>query len=93
MLHQTPRQTFPEPDRHTEIAIGSGGQCRDFRQLEKWANERSGCYKFTHLEDETWHTVDRAKYCPADSPYLPLVRAHFGFDEGWLPDYDTPDEL
>ena len=73
--------TKDEPDK--SVGDGQVRKCRDFNKLEAWATERSGCYKLTHLKDPSWHRIDKFKYCPPGSPYLPQIREHFGLASDW----------
>ncbi|PYH70986.1 uncharacterized protein BO88DRAFT_335621, partial [Aspergillus vadensis CBS 113365] len=64
---------------------GQTRMCRDWEKLDAFVNEHSPCYRELSHTDEHISNLDRFKYCPNDSPYLPIIRSFFGYDEEWVP--------
>ncbi|OKL57706.1 hypothetical protein UA08_06900 [Talaromyces atroroseus] len=78
----TPRFTEKGGRRPGE---GQVRKCRDWSKLQEFVQEHAGCFKYIHPENHTMETIERVKYCPNDSPYLPLIRKYFGLPDDWLP--------
>ncbi|PQE05308.1 cytochrome p450 protein [Rutstroemia sp. NJR-2017a BVV2] len=78
----TPRFTVKSGARPGD---GQIRQCRDWSQLEKFVVAHSGCYEYIKQGNPNISQIERMKYCPNDSPYLPDIRKYFGYDDGWNP--------
>ncbi|KAI4129547.1 MAG: hypothetical protein LQ338_002183 [Usnochroma carphineum] len=78
----TPRYTTNTLD--PESGVGQIRQCRSWTQLQKWSRERTACFRNIH-EGERIHEMERYKFCPPGSPYLPKVRGYFKHDDDWQP--------
>lgn len=72
-------------DDTPESGIGQHRQCRSWERLESWAEEHTACYRYLNASAQNLNQMERFKFCPPDSPYLPKVRKYFGFDDGWIP--------
>lgn len=86
----TPRYTTASDDPKT--AEGQFRQCRDWAQLERWAEQRSACYQYISHKADTIDQFKRFMFCPRDSRYWTQVRAHFRKPVGWFAD-DFDDEV
>lgn len=71
------------PDDDGQVRPGEGQlrTCRDWSQMEKYVTKHSGCYRY----DGDVPEIERWKFCPNDSKYLPKIREYFGLAEDWLP--------
>ncbi|PQE06800.1 cytochrome p450 protein [Rutstroemia sp. NJR-2017a BBW] len=78
----TPRFTVKHGARPGD---GQIRQCRDWSQLEKFVFDHSGCYKYIKQGNQNISQIERMKYCPNDSPYLPDIRKYFGYADDWNP--------
>lgn len=71
---------------------GQDRQCRDWHQLEEFVQQHDPCYKYVYPGNDAVPNLERFKYCPNDSPYLPKIRKYFGFEKDWIPSlYEEPD--
>lgn len=75
----TPRTTLPG---HF-IGIGQSRQCRDWNKYIGWTKQFDSCYAHITDNKRTFYEIERFKFCPEGSPYLPAVRDHFGLGEDW----------
>ncbi|KAL8900182.1 MAG: hypothetical protein Q9207_005818 [Kuettlingeria erythrocarpa] len=78
----TPRYTTMTND--PESGVGQVRQCRSWEQLQRWSAERTACFRYIH-EGERIHEIERYKFCPPGSPYLPKVRGYFKHGDEWEP--------
>lgn len=77
----TPRFT----DGDTKPGEGQVRKCRDWSRLQQYVQAHPGCFKYINPENHRLETINRMKYCPNDSPYLPKIRKYFGLPSDWLP--------
>lgn len=76
----TPRYTAL--DHPGKSGLGQKRQCRDWDQLERFANDHTSCWRVINPNDDI-DTLLRYRYCPDDSPYNEWIHAIFGdFDKG-----------
>ena len=59
--------------------------CKDWDQLERWVQGHDSCYRYIEPGNDEISNLERFKYCANDSPYLPVIRKHFGYEDSWLP--------
>lgn len=59
--------------------------CRSWDQLQSWIREHDTCYRYLNSFNDTKSDLRRFQYCSNESPYLPLIRKYFGYDDTWLP--------
>ena len=52
-------------------------RCRDWSQLEDWANENSACFEGLEPSDPRHETIEEWRNCPERSPYRSVVDAYF----------------
>ena len=72
----TPRYTgYQESGRS---GTGQLRTCRDWSQLEHWAQQHTACWRYIHPHDPTFPSLERHKFCPEGSPYLEKVKKTFG---------------
>lgn len=76
--------------RYTELSgrrpgVGQVKKCRNWNELETYVNKHAGCFKYIKPGFSDTSQIERMKYCPNDSPYLPLIRKYFGYDDDWSP--------
>ncbi|RAL11812.1 uncharacterized protein BO97DRAFT_425112 [Aspergillus homomorphus CBS 101889] len=66
---------------------GDGQQrmCRDWNKLEEFVQDHDPCYRYVYPGDSHVSNLERFKFCPNDSPYLPRIREHFGYPDAWMP--------
>ncbi|KAL3429988.1 hypothetical protein BDV09DRAFT_200092 [Aspergillus tetrazonus] len=64
---------------------GQTRQCRDWTQLDAFVRRHDLCYRYICPGNNTVSNLERFKYCPADSEYLPRIREYFGLGEDWVP--------
>ncbi|KAL9599549.1 MAG: hypothetical protein Q9219_003793 [cf. Caloplaca sp. 3 TL-2023] len=78
----TPRYTTTTLD--PESGVGQIRQCRSWDKLLEWSRERTACFRNIH-EGQRIHEIERYKFCPPGSPYLPKIRGYFKHDDDWQP--------
>src|SRR3981189_2176661 len=72
----------------TPLSLGPGAQkdekkmsrtrrCRDFKQLEDWAEENSACFEGLEPGEPGYQTLEEWRHCPASSPYTSVVEKYF----------------
>ncbi|PYI06959.1 hypothetical protein BO78DRAFT_314160, partial [Aspergillus sclerotiicarbonarius CBS 121057] len=81
----TPRYIPPNAVAGFRPGDGQVRMCRDWQKLEAFVDQHSPCYQELAHADKHMSNLDRFKYCPNDSPYLPVIRKFFGYDEDWVP--------
>ncbi|KAI4169556.1 MAG: hypothetical protein LQ343_005636 [Gyalolechia ehrenbergii] len=81
----TPRYTTTTND--PESGVGQMRQCRSWTKLQEWTRERTACFRNIH-EGQRIHEIERYKFCPPGSPYLPKIRGYFKHDDDWQPTLD-----
>lgn len=66
---------------------GDGQQrmCRDWSQVQKFVEAHDPCYRYLRPGDIEFSNLERFKFCPPDSEYLPKIRKYFGYDDDWIP--------
>lgn len=52
-------------------------QCRDWKQLEKWAIQNSACFKRYPDHDPNHRTLEEWRNCPDGSPFTSTVDEFF----------------
>jgi len=73
----TPRALIPGPRVQSR-------QCRDWNGLLEWTKQFNSCYgRISDDEPRRFLEIERYKFCPKNSPYLPAVREYFGLGEDW----------
>ena len=64
---------------------GQKRMCRDWHRMQSFVEKHDPCYRYVFPGDDTVSNLERFKYCPNDSPYLPKIREYFGYGDEWLP--------
>jgi hypothetical protein len=73
---------------------GQGRMCRDWSKISKFVEEHDPCYYYLEPTNEDMSNLERFKFCQPDSPYIPLIREYFGYNDDWVPSIpDGPREL
>lgn len=72
----TPRYTGLQPPGRS--GTGQVRQCKDWNQLEAWAQQHTACWRYINPHNHSFDTLERHKFCPDGSPYLEKVRQVFG---------------
>lgn len=64
----TPRYTgFQE---NQKSGLGQVRMCRDWKQLEAWADEHTACWRHVgEIREDGFRELDRYRFCPPGSPY------------------------
>lgn len=83
----TPRTSFKEYPGHT--GAGQVRMCRNWKKLEEWADQRSGCWSYLDRGKEI-NNLLRYRYCPKDSPYAAKVKQAM---EVYGEDFDRPQNM
>lgn len=65
---------------------GQSRQCRDWEKVQEFVSDHDPCYQYMNPGDKELSNLQRFKFCPADSPYLPKIRKYFGYDNDWVPE-------
>ncbi|KAF5873482.1 uncharacterized protein Bfra_004943 [Botrytis fragariae] len=64
----TPRYTGFQEDQKS--GLGQVRMCRDWKQLEVWADEHTACWKHVgEIREDGFRELDRYRFCPPGSPY------------------------
>ncbi|MCJ1462680.1 hypothetical protein MMC07_001283 [Pseudocyphellaria aurata] len=71
----TPRYTGMQETGRS--GTGQRRQCRDWSQLEAWAQQNTACFRYTYPHDST-NYLEKLKFCPEGSPYIAKVKDVFG---------------
>jgi hypothetical protein len=78
----TPRYTgFQAPRRS---GLGQVRMCRDFSQLERWAEQNTACWR--HIGSswtEDFDEIDRYRFCPDGSPYKKASETMYVGSDWW----------
>ncbi|KAE8140862.1 hypothetical protein BDV38DRAFT_279838 [Aspergillus pseudotamarii] len=64
---------------------GQKRKCRDWHQMQSFVDKHDPCYRYVFPGDDTVSNLERFKYCPNNSSYLPKIREYFGYGDDWLP--------
>ncbi|KAM3073409.1 hypothetical protein ACMFMG_004692 [Clarireedia jacksonii] len=68
-------------------STGQNRQCKDFSKLDEWALERHACYNFERPMKPGPLDVEAFQNCRESSPYLQVMKDHFGYGKDWQGDY------
>ncbi|KAI0102110.1 hypothetical protein GGR51DRAFT_295719 [Nemania sp. FL0031] len=76
---------------HNGFRPGDGQQrkCRNWDQVQSFVEKHDPCYRYFKPGNTEISNLERFKFCPEESGYLPKIRSHFGYDDSWVP---LPDE-
>ncbi|KAH7306010.1 hypothetical protein B0I35DRAFT_483749 [Stachybotrys elegans] len=73
---------------------GQPRQCRDWSQVDAYVKSHDPCYRYLEPGNKDLSNLERFKYCPSGSEYLPKIRKYFGYEKTWVPEeQDGPREL
>lgn len=73
---------------------GQERTCRDWSVVTAFVESHDPCYRYERPGDEDFPNLERFKFCPEDSEYLPLIREYFGYPDDWVPEpREGPREL
>ncbi|KAL7620933.1 hypothetical protein AAE478_008244 [Parahypoxylon ruwenzoriense] len=73
---------------------GQKRMCRDWNRVEEFVRAHDPCYQYLRPGDKDLSNLERFKFCPAESEYLPKIRGYFGYGDNWTPEPpDGPREL
>ncbi|KAB8211963.1 hypothetical protein BDV34DRAFT_219177 [Aspergillus parasiticus] len=64
---------------------GQKRMCRDWHQMQSFVEKHDPCYRYVFPGDDSVSNLERFKYCPNNSPYIPKIREYFGYSDDWLP--------
>ena len=64
----TPRATERRPEAIS--GIGQHRLCRDWKALEKWAEQHTACYRRPDRPVAGMHNIEKYKFCPENSGYV-----------------------
>ncbi|KAI0174124.1 hypothetical protein BJ166DRAFT_492666 [Pestalotiopsis sp. NC0098] len=55
---------------------GQDRKCRDWNKLQRFVDAHDSCYHYLMPGNNEISNLERFKFCPADSQYLPKIRRH-----------------
>jgi hypothetical protein len=64
---------------------GQKRMCRDWATMQRFVEHHDPCYKYIESGNKELSNLERFKFCPKDSQYLPKIRKYFGYDDDWVP--------
>ncbi|KAI5923508.1 hypothetical protein F4810DRAFT_669144 [Camillea tinctor] len=79
-----------------EFRPGDGQQrkCRDWNQVQNFVEAHDPCYRYLEPGNSEISNLERFKFCPPGSIYLPKIRQHLGYQDDWVPESrEGPREL
>ncbi|CAG8978464.1 hypothetical protein HYALB_00012846, partial [Hymenoscyphus albidus] len=85
----TPRYVPFNGENEKKPGDGQIRKCRDWSKLEKWAQDHDACYRYIEPGNDEISNLERFKFCANDSPYVPIIRGYFGYEDTWLPRKET----
>lgn len=63
---------------------GQTRTCRDWSVVTAFVEAHDPCYRFENPTDDDYPNLERFKFCPEGSEYLPLIRQYFGYSDDWM---------
>ncbi|KAF2967236.1 hypothetical protein GQX73_g6334 [Xylaria multiplex] len=60
-------------------------KCRNWDQVQSFVKQHDPCYRYLKPGDTKISNLERFKFCPEESGYLPKIRKYFGYDDAWVP--------
>ncbi|RYP73135.1 hypothetical protein DL771_003771 [Monosporascus sp. 5C6A] len=73
---------------------GQPRKCRDWSKVQEFVEAHDPCYRYLNPGDKELSNLERFKFCPRDSQYLPKIRQYFGYGDDWVPEpQEGPREL
>lgn len=77
---ETPRYTGFQPNQKS--GLGQVRMCRDWKQLESWAQEHTACWRYVgDISEPGFRELDRYRFCPEGSPYEHMAKTAWLHDE------------
>ncbi|GAP91495.1 hypothetical protein SAMD00023353_3100990 [Rosellinia necatrix] len=64
---------------------GQPRKCRDWGRVQRFVEAHDPCYRYLNPGDDKTSNLERFKFCPEASGYLPKIRKYFGYDGDWVP--------
>ena len=52
--------------------------CKDWSRLETWAVQHTACFSLQNSSLQDAGSIERFRFCPEGSPYIPQVEEAFG---------------
>ncbi|KAF3067451.1 hypothetical protein GL218_08634 [Daldinia childiae] len=69
-------------------------KCRNWSQVQEFVEAHDPCYRYLKPGDSKLSNLERFKFCPPDSEYIPKIRKYFGYGDDWTPQpQEGPREL
>ncbi|KAI1116641.1 hypothetical protein F5Y14DRAFT_458698 [Nemania sp. NC0429] len=73
---------------------GQRRMCRSWDRVQQFVESHDPCYRYLSPGDTEISNLERFKFCPEGSSYLPKIRKYFGYDDHWTPEpQEGPREL
>ncbi|RYO88824.1 hypothetical protein DL766_010161 [Monosporascus sp. MC13-8B] len=73
---------------------GQPRKCRDWSKVQELVEAHDSCYRYLNPGGKELSNLERFKFCPRESQYLPKFRKHFGYGDDWMPEpQEGPREL
>ncbi|KAI1130735.1 hypothetical protein F5Y10DRAFT_235064 [Nemania abortiva] len=70
---------------HFRPGDGQQRKCRNWDQVQSFVEKHDPCYQYYKPGDTEISNLERFKFCPEQSGYLPKIRHYFGYDDAWVP--------
>ncbi|KAK9786402.1 putative Calcineurin-like phosphoesterase domain-containing protein [Seiridium cardinale] len=64
---------------------GQARKCRDWNKLQQFVETHDSCYRYLQPGNENISNLERFKFCPPESQYIPKIRKYFGHAPDWTP--------
>ncbi|KAI0198298.1 hypothetical protein F4808DRAFT_263573 [Astrocystis sublimbata] len=64
---------------------GQPRKCRNWDTVQSFVKKHDPCYRYLKPGDTELSNLERFKFCPEESGYLPKIRKYFGYDDDWVP--------
>ncbi|ETS81316.1 hypothetical protein PFICI_06318 [Pestalotiopsis fici W106-1] len=65
---------------------GQDRTCREWSKLQQFVERHDPCYRYVMPGSHEISNLERFKFCPTNSEYLPKIRKYFGYTEEWVPE-------
>ncbi|KAI0972065.1 hypothetical protein F4678DRAFT_431029 [Xylaria arbuscula] len=86
----------PLNSAHNGFRPGDGQQrtCRNWDRVQEFVERHDPCYRYLKPGDTEISNLERFKFCPESTGYLPKIRKYFGYEHDWVPEpQEGPREL
>lgn len=85
MADDTPRYVPLNSVHGFRPGDGQKRKCRNWDKMDRFVQTHDPCYKYVQPGNKQLSNLERFKYCPDNSQYLPKIRKYFGYTDDWVP--------